>query len=73
MEDFLENVPEEVNPFSYEGAASLGLSKAYIGHTYEEVLIRFPELSGLKTEVYLDTDGNEIITESKYINNTTII
>lgn len=72
FEAFIENIPEGVNPFSYEGAACLGLSKAYIGHTFEEVLERFPELAGTKTEISIDPDGNEITTEIAYVTDTII-
>lgn len=56
MESFIENMPEGINPFSYEGAAAIGISNIYIGHTWEEVVAAFPDLTALKPVT--DIDGN---------------
>lgn len=69
MESFLENVPEGVSPFSYEGAAAMGLSNSYIGHTWEEVQARFPDLTTPTEKV--DSDGNKYW--SSVLQDTTIL
>lgn len=56
LESFVENMPEGVYPFSYEGAAAMGLSKAYIGHTWEEVQAKFPAMTTPTENV--DSEGN---------------
>lgn len=69
---FMENIPSEINPFSYEGAAYIGLSEAYIGHTFDEVFLRFPELAIPKQVVQTDAEGDETIIDVPLITDTTI-
>lgn len=44
MDSFLENVPDGIDPFSYEGARAIGISNIYIGHTWDEVEAAFPDI-----------------------------
>lgn len=62
LESFIENVPEGVSPFSYEGAANMGLSDSYIGHTWEEVEAAFP---GLTTPIETLDDEGKVVLATK--------
>lgn len=53
---FVSGVPSDVNPWTYEGAAAVGLGNSYIGHTWEEVQAKFPAMTTPTENV--DSEGN---------------
>lgn len=66
---FVSGVPEGVNPWTYEGAAAVGLGNSYIGHTWEEVQTQFPNLTTTTEKV--DSEGNKYW--SSELQDTTIL